>query len=160
MDGTVEATEVGLQVSVIAHEYNSEYGEGYIFYQSYSQGSYVDPGTVIEIKVSKGAEAKTYKCNLDITAPTPEEAPDYVSGTPVQLKLVTDDDNVLLETTASSFPHAANYYGLSAAGGTLTMSYTVTIQGPPTTDENGNQVAGATTTEQRSFNRRVEFTEE
>ena len=160
MDGTVEATEAGLQVSVIAHEFNAEYGEGYIFYQSYSQGSYVDPGTVIEIKVSKGAEAKTYKCNVNITAPTPEEAPDYVSGTPVQLKLVTDDGNVLLDTTASSFPQPANYYGLSAAGGTLTMSYTVTIQGPPTTDENGNQVAGATTTEPRSFNRRVEFTEE
>lgn len=160
-DGTFEAVELGLQIGSVSYVYNAEYGEGLICYQSYSHGSYVDPGTTIDIKVSQGPEAVTYKCNASITAPTTSEAPDYVSGTSVNIKLVTDDNQTLLDTTTSSFPQAANYYGLTASGGTITMTYQVTTQGTTTTDpETGETVNTPGTTEERSFTRRIEFVRE
>lgn len=161
-DGTFKAIEAGLQISSVSYVYveaDSEYAEGEICYQSYSQGSWVEPGTGLEIKVSKGPEKRTYKCNASITAPTAEEAPDY-SGGAVKLKLVTDDGTVLLDTTVTTFPQSVNSYGLTASGGTLTMTYTVTTESTTTTDENGNQVTVPGTTEEKDITRRIEFTVE
>lgn len=159
MDGTVEATEAKLQIGTVTHVYSDIYAEGLICYQSYSYGFYVEEGTVIDIRVSQGPEPKqtTYRCNTSIEAPTAEEAPDYVSGSTVGLKLVADDGEVLLETNTSGFPYSTNYAPLSVSGGTLTMTYTVTT---PVfeTDENGNQVEVSKTTEEKSFTRRIEFT--
>ena len=162
MDGTVEAHEAKLEIGTVSYVYNNEYADGLICYQSYSHGSWVEAGTRIDIKVSQGPEpqATTYKCNTNISAPTASEAPDYVSGSAVSLKLVADDGIVLLETTVSSFPYPANYYGLSSSGGTLTMTYTVTTPSSTTTDENGNEVTVPGTTESKSFTRRIEFTAE
>lgn len=159
-DGIVIALEAGLQVGEeIAYIYSNEYPEGQICYQSYSTGSYVEPDTVIDIKVSKGPEAETYRCNTSITAPTPEEAPDYASGMEVTIRLVTDDGQVLLDTRTSSFPQAANYYGLTSSGGTLTMTYSVTTEGTTTTDpETGETITTPGETQERSFSRRIDFT--
>ena len=159
-DGTVEAIEAGLTVGSVTYIYSDEVGEGMICYQSYSHGSYVDQGTSIDIKVSQGAQKVTYKCNANITAPTTSEAPDYVSGTEVSIKLTTDDGQVLLDTRTSSFPQAANYYGLGSSGGTIIMTYQVTTEGTTTTDENGNTVNVPGKTEDRSFTRRIEFVKE
>ena len=159
-DGIVIALEAGLQVGEeIAYIYSNEYPEGQICYQSYSTGSYVEPDTVIDIKVSKGPEAETYRCNTSITAPTPEEAPDYASGMEVTIRLVADDGQVLLDTRTSSFPQAANYYGLTSSGGTLTMTYSVTTEGTTTTDpETGETITTPGETQERSFSRRIDFT--
>lgn len=152
-DGTVKAVEAGLEIGGVTYEYNSEAQEGRIFYQSYTNGLYVAEGTTIDIKVSLGPAKHTYKCNASITAPTPEEAPDYTSGNEVSMKLVTDDGQVLLDTKTAAFPQAANYYGLSSQGGTLTMTYTV-----QTAVQDGDQAS--TVTEEKSFTRRIEFTQE
>ena len=162
MDGTVEANEAKLEIGTVSYVYNKEYAEGLICYQSYSHGSWVEQGTKIDIKVSQGPEPQnvTYKCNASISAPTTSEAPDFVSGSTVNLKLVADDGTVILETSTSNFPYAANCYGLSSSGGTLTMTYTVTTPSSTITDENGNEVTVPGTTESKSFTRRIEFTAE
>lgn len=161
-DGIIEAIERGLQVSDnIAYVFDPDYPAGQICYQSYSYGAYVAPGTTVEIKISKGPEAKTYRCNTSITAPTIEEAPDYVAGTEVAVKLVTDSGQVLLDATITGFPQAANYSGLTAAGGTITMTYNVTREGTTSTDPvTGETVTTPGATESRSFTRRIEFAEE
>ncbi|MCR2050264.1 Stk1 family PASTA domain-containing Ser/Thr kinase [Acetatifactor muris] len=163
-DGIAIALEAGLQIGDVAYVYHSEYPEGQICYQSHSINTYVAPETVIDIQVSKGPEpdaAPTYKCNASIMAPTPEEAPDYVAGTEVTVTLVTDDGKVLLETKTASFPQAANYYGLTASGGTVTMVYTVTVGGSTSQDPvTGEEVAVPGTPEERSFTRRIEFVPE
>ncbi|MCM1190890.1 MAG: Stk1 family PASTA domain-containing Ser/Thr kinase [Butyrivibrio sp.] len=161
MDGIVVATEAKLQIGTVSREYNAAYAEGLICYQSYSKDLEVAQGTVIQITVSLGPEPTPepsptlYKWNASIAAPTLEEAPDYTSGSTVHLKLVADDGLVLLDTSPSSFPYATNYYNLTSSGGTLTVTYTVTVreEGP---DENGE--VGAGTTEEKSFTRRIEFT--
>jgi len=141
-EATSEAKAAGLKIESVSYVYNSEYEAGQVCYQSYSQGSYVEPGTSMDLKVSKGPELYTYKCNTSIEAPSAAEAPDYVSGTEVTITFVADSGQQLLYTATAVFPQAANYYGLSAAGGTITMTYT-TGDG-----------------EMKSFTRRVEFVRE
>lgn len=161
-EGISDAVAEGLEIGEIIYEYNDapEYGEGVIFYQSCSVGISVEPGTVVDIKVSKGPQV-FYKFTGNISAPTAEEAPDYVAGTDVSLALVTDSGQILLETRTASFPQTASYYGLTAPYGTLMMTYTVTTGGTTSTDPNtGETVNIPGTTESRSFTRRVEFTPE
>ncbi|MCM1056802.1 MAG: Stk1 family PASTA domain-containing Ser/Thr kinase [Firmicutes bacterium] len=165
MDGIVVANEAKLQVGTVSYEYNTAYGEGLICYQSYSQDLEVDQGTIIQITVSRGPEPTPepsptlYRCNAGIAAPTLEEAPDYVTGSTVTLKLVADDGVVILETRTSSFPYSTNHNNLTSSAGTLTVTYTVTTQPEFDTDENGNQVeVKPGTTEEKSFTRRIEFT--
>lgn len=161
MDGRVEATELGLVVGSVAYVYSAEVEEGLICYQSYSHGSYVEEGTVIDLKVSQGAEQLTYRCNASIEAPTVEEAPDYVAGSEVHILLVPDGGTPLLDTTVTTFPQAANYHGLTASGGTLTMTYKITTAGSTTTDPNTGEVVNVPGEEQtKSFTRRIEFVPE
>ena len=151
----------GLSIGSVSYVFNSEVEEGLVCYQSTSQGSYVDPDTIIDIKVSQGTEKYTYRCNVVIDAPTREEAPDYTSGTEVHLKLVTDDDRVLLDTNLSGFPYSPNYSGLSASAGTLTMTYTVTLPASTSTDPNtGESITIPGGTEKKSFTRRIDFVRE
>lgn len=162
MDGIVKAGESGLQVESVTYEYNSAYAEGQICYQSYSTGLEVDKGTAIRITVSKGTEPTPtptlYKCNEGIAAPTFAEAPDYVAGTTVTLKLVADDGLVILETRTSRFPYATNHNNLTSSGGTLTVTYTVKTESVSGNDAEGNEVVTPGTEETKSFTRRIEFT--
>jgi len=75
--------------------------------------------------------------------------------------LVTDDGKVLLDTKTTTFPQAANYFGLTASGGTITMSYEVTTEGTTTTNpETGETVNVPGSKETKSITRRVEFVQE
>ena len=154
-------TEAGLTVNGVTYVYNTEYEAGKVCYQGYSGGSYVDHGTVVDIKVSKGAQPYTYKCNTYIEAPTEAEAPDYESGTEVTVVLVTDDGQELMNTKVTDFPKAANYYGLKSPGGTITMTYTVTGEGTTTIDpESGEQIVTPAEPMEKTFTRRIEFIRE
>ncbi len=160
-DGTFEAIEMGLQIGSVTYVYSSEVAEGLICYQSYSHGTYVDEGTALDIKVSQGTEALTYRCDTSIAAPTAAEAPDYVAGTEVKVKLVADDGTVLLETKTSAFPLTAKYYGLTSSSGTVTMTYKATVAGSTSTNpETGETVTVPGSTEEKSFTRTIEFIQE
>ncbi len=157
MDGIVVANEARVQIGSVTYEHNPYYPADQICYQSYSADLEVDVGTEIQITVSLGPETGTsalYRCNTNITAPTLEEAPDYVTNSSVTLKLVADDGTVVLETITSSFPYATNHNNLTSSGGTLTVTYTVTKDS--VVDENGTVIPGGT--ESKSFTRRIEFT--
>lgn len=161
MDGTVIALEKKLKIGTVTHEYSTEYPQDQICGQSYSPDLFVAENTVIDITVSLGPEPAPvlYKCNTSISAPTHEEAPDYVTGSTVSLKLVGDDGLVIFETNTASFPYATNHNNLSSAGGTLTVTYTVTTEPEFEQDAEGNQVeVKPGTTETKSFTRRIDFT--
>lgn len=161
MTATATIIEAGLYVKGVSYAANSEYAEGLVCYQSYSKGTFVEEGEGIEIIISKGPESVTYKCNTGIEAPTLAEAPDYVAGSEVRITFVTDDGKILLDTTTTSFPQAANYYGLTAPGGTITFYYTVMVGGSTTTDAaTGETITVPGTPETRSFDRRIEFVKE
>jgi len=160
-DGIIKVTESGLVIGDITTMYSDEVAEGLICYQSYSPETWVEDGTKLDIKVSQGKRNATYKCNASIAAPTVEEAPDYVTGTEVEIVLTADDGQVLMTTKTATFPQAANYYGLTSAGGTITMTYQVTVAGMTTTNPiTGETVTEPATQESRSFTRRIEFVQE
>jgi len=156
-DGTIKAHEAGLDIGGVSYVFSSDYPEGQICYQSYSNGSYVDPGTAMDIKVSLGPEENTYRCNASIAAPSLEEAPDYVSGTDVSVLLVTDSGQVLLETTTATFPISTNYSGIKSAGGTLTLTYRVAGE-PVINPDTGETIPGEL--QEKTVTRRLEFTVE
>ena len=159
-DGIVQITNAGLKVGTVVKEYSNAVAEGGICYQSYSEGTEVERGTSIDIKISLGPEQYTYKCNISVEAPSLEEAPEYIVGTEVAIKLVTDSGQVLLETKTTTFPQAINSYGINSAGGTLTLTYQVISLGTVTVDEQGNEIANPGSVEEKTVTRRVEFTRE
>ena len=159
-EGIVKITNAGLKVGTVVKEYSNEVAQGAICYQSYSEGTQVERGTTIDIKISLGPEQYTYKCNMSVEAPTLEEAPEYIVGTEVGIKLVTDSGQVLLETRTTTFPQAVNSYGINCAGGTLTLTYQVISVGTVTIDSEGNEITTPGSIEEKTITRRVEFVRE
>ena len=152
--------EAGLQVGLVGEMNSEEYEEGLVCYQSYTEGSYVEQNTEIDFKVSLGSENVTYKYNASIEGPTIEEAPGYVAGTSVSVTIVADNGKILMDTTTTTFPLAANYYGITSSKGTITFTYTVTTESTTSTNEAGEIITIPGGTESRSFTRTVEFVEE
>ena len=153
--------EQGLTIGSVGEMASEEYPADQICYQSYSYGSFVEPGTAVDVKVSTGPTAVTYRYNGSIEAPSPEEAPEYIAGTPVNITIVAEDGKILMESTpVTTFPYSTNYYGIKSPRGTITFTYTVTTGSITSTDENGNQQVVPGTTENRSFTRDVEFVQE
>ena len=136
-------TEAGLQIRSVSHVNHSQIAEGLVCYQSYSQGSYVAPGTLMEIHISLGPAH--YQYNGNITAPTMQEAPEYSSGMSVNLVITTQAGQEIYNTTVTSFPQPVNFYGVPSPGATVTFSYTVTVDGVE---------------QQKSFTRKLQFTKE
>ncbi|MCH5275495.1 MAG: Stk1 family PASTA domain-containing Ser/Thr kinase [Lachnospiraceae bacterium] len=160
-EATIKLIEAGLAVGAVSQMYSEEYAEGLVCYQSYSDGSYVDQGVTVDFKVSLGSAAVTYQYNAGIEAPTLEEAPDYVAGTPISISLVAEDGKILLENTSvTTFPYAANFFGIKSPRGTITFTYAVTTESTTATDEAGNTVVVPGTTESKTFTREVTFTQE
>lgn len=71
-DAIAKLTAAGLKYSVTSYEYSDSYQAGYVMYQNYSEGEKVAPDTVINIKISKGAEPE--QPEEPVTPPT--ENPD------------------------------------------------------------------------------------
>lgn len=159
-EAIIKLIEAGLAIGSTGQINSNEYEEGLVCYQSYSYGSYLDPGTAVDIKVSLGAENITYGYNASIEAPTLAEAPDYVPGTSVNVTMVADNGKVLMDTTVTIFPLTADFHGILSPRGTITFSYTVTTESTTITNEAGEIVTIPGTTDTRSFSRSVEFIRE
>lgn len=161
MDATVELTEAGLSVGTITPENNDQVAADLICYQSYSVGSYVESGTRIDLKISAGVEAVTYKFNATIVAPTVEEDPQFKAGTSVKIVLKGDDNVVLLETQTSTFPQSVNINNIKTSAGIITLTYVVTTEGTTTTNpETGETVTTPGASTEKVINRPVSFIQE
>lgn len=131
---TLEAA--GLVVGKIEQSYSSEYGAGLICYQSYTSGTTVAEGTVVDLKISIGSETATYSCNLSIQAPA-----DYTGGN-AEVILTTADGTQQLwySQNVTSFPVSINLSGFSSSSeyGIVTISYLKSVE-EVVTDSDGNQ---------------------
>ncbi|MCM1388048.1 MAG: Stk1 family PASTA domain-containing Ser/Thr kinase [Bacillus sp. (in: Bacteria)] len=156
MDAVATLTESGLTVGTISQVNNEDAALiDKICYQSFSVGSYVDKGTVIDLKVSIGPSAVTYKYADNITAPT--EDGDYQSGMNVTVTITTADGTQLLNTQTSSFPVGVNYTGIKSATGTIQFRFTVTT--PASTNPDTGETIEETSIE-KTVNREISFTAE
>lgn len=149
--------ESGLPVGTVGRVTNEDFPENQVCYQSYSVGSFVDPGTPIDLKISMGGKAATYSYSGNITGPTREEDPDYNSeGTTVKVTIVTADGTKLLDTQTTSFPVAVNYSGIKSSTGKITFQYTNVKQSTPTQEGEAPEEVR----EEKTIERTIEFTEE
>lgn len=152
--------EAGLPVGTVGQINNEDFPEGQVCYQSYSVGSFVDPGTAIDIKISMGGKAATYSYSGNINGPTREEDPEYNSeGTTVKVTIVTADGTKLLDTQTTSFPVAVNYSGIKSPTGTITFEYT-NVKRVETGTAEGDTPATEEVKEPKKIERIIEFTEE
>ena len=153
--------KAGLVVGGVSDTYHNDIANGLVCYQSYSKGTYLAPGTTVDIVISKGVENATYRCNLSIEAPTAQEAPDYVPGSQVHMILTADNSKILMDIRTESFPYAINHYGITASGGILTFEYTVPAQNLTTVDPvTGETIVISGEAQTKTFQRRVEFVKE
>ncbi len=134
----------GFVVSTVHEVYHSEIQAGLVCYQSYSEGSFVAPGTTFMLHVSLGPGS--YGFTGDIAAPSAQEAPNYVPGQDVSIVIVADNGVEVYNHTTSSFPESVSFHGMAVSGGTVTFTYTAATE--------------PGVTEQKSFTRRIEFTAE
>ncbi len=161
-DATIALIEAGLTPGVVEEVNNSDVSlTGLICYQSYSFGSYVEEGTVVDMKLSIGPKEVTYKYNGSIPAPAVEEDPDYQNGMSVHVVMQTADGTTLLDTTTNSFPISVNYAGIKSANGTITFTYTITTEATEVIDPNTGEVTTVPgTSTEKTVTRQIEFTAE
>ena len=119
----------------------------------------MDKGTVIDLKVSIGPAAVTYKCAENITAPT--EDSEYQPGMNVTVIMTTADGTQLINTQTTSFPIEVVRTGLKSATGTVQFTFTVTTPASLATDPNtGEQITVEGTSTEKTVTREVTFTAE
>ncbi|MBP5153263.1 MAG: Stk1 family PASTA domain-containing Ser/Thr kinase [Lachnospiraceae bacterium] len=160
-DAVLTLIEKGFTIGSTDQVYNDVYAEGYICYQSVPGGSDAPKGTVIDIQVSRGPAPEvpeTYSFSASILPPSVEDG-EYSSGTPVTITIADNSGKVLKEFTTETFPYSINMSGFtSTPGGTITLKYTITVQGEPVTDPNTGEVTvPAGTTEERTLVREITF---
>ncbi len=131
---TLEAA--GLVVGKVEESYSAEYGAGLICYQSFAEGTTVNQGTIVDLKISIGTEVATYSCNLSIPAPA-----DYTGGN-AEVILTTADglQQLWYSQNVTSFPVNINLSGFSSSSayGIVTISYLKSVE-QIVTDSEGNQ---------------------
>ena len=157
-EATIVIYENQLTIGTVGKIYTTEYPEGTVCYQSEPQGSYVNPKTAIDIKISLGAVATTYYFDDPILAPTTEEAPDYVPGTMVHVMLKTEGGQILYDRDTSDFPLTTSFQGLSSSRGTIIMTYTVLGEATTVTNpETGEVTTVPGEKQEKTIVREVDF---
>lgn len=154
--------ESGLQLGAVG-EVNHEDPAltGLVCYQSYSVGTYVDAGTVVDINISVGPAQATYRFMEAIAGPTPEEDPAYRAGTMVTVTLMADDGTQLLSTQTASFPiEQQNITGIKSPTGYILFQYMNVTEGSSVTNEDGSVSAIEGTSESKEIRRPIQFMEE
>ena len=161
MDAAAELTAAGLTPGAVEETTNEDAAlMGKVCYQSYSVGSYVNAGTVIDMKVSTGLGTSTYSFIGNIAGPGEEDG-DYASGTEVTVVLATSDGQEIYRTTTSAFPLPMNVAGITGAdSGLITFFYYVDLPATTTTDEAGNVITIPGGREDRNLSRAVKFAKE
>jgi len=116
-------TDLGLVCKSVSEEYSDTVESGKVCYQSYTEGSSIDEGTEIDLKLSLGPEPRYYNFNHHVAAP-----PRYTGGTATVI-LTAPDGSELWNSTTASFPVQINLSNIYAVPkGTLTITYTVYVQ--------------------------------
>ena len=162
MDAIVMLTEAGLVVGTVSEVNHDDLSlSGKVCYQSYSADTYVDKGTVIDLRVSIGAREATYYYSGSITAPT--EDPDYESGMSVLINVTgADGSSIISNRNVEVFPYdIPRIDGIKTPVGTITLTFTVVKESVTVTDpETGETTTTEGSTTQKTVTREVTFTQE
>lgn len=158
-DALAKLIEAGLTVGKTTSVNSDTIEKDMICQQGVTADTYVEKGTAVDLQISLGPKAVTYKYEAEIAAPSATEAPDYVSGVTVSFVVKDGNGKAFIEASTVSFPYKpATCYGITTAEGTIEFTYDVVKQ-TESTDAEGNKVIN-TTTEKKTFTRPVTFVQE
>ena len=155
---TLTLIEAGLKVGSVTEVSNADANlNGLICNQTPTVGTKIPKDSAVSLELSTGPAASvTYSYSANIEAPTAAEDSSYVSGTTVQVALVSSDGTQLLNTSTTAFPITVNYTGIKSPTGVLKMVYAITT--PTVTDPaTGTKTGG--TTETHTVTRAITFTQ-
>ena len=155
---TLTLIEAGLKVGSVTEVSNADANlNGLICNQTPTVGTKIPKDSAVSLELSTGPAASvTYSYSANIEAPTAAEDSSYVSGTTVQVALVSSDGTQLLNTSTTSFPITVNYTGIKSPTGVLKMVYAITT--PTVTDPATGTTTGGTT-ETHTVTRAITFTQ-
>ncbi|MGL5260349.1 MAG: Stk1 family PASTA domain-containing Ser/Thr kinase [Lachnospiraceae bacterium] len=161
MDAVLRLKELGLEAGSIEQTTNSDESLiDKVCYQSYSVGSRVKKGTVIDLKISIGVGESSYSFVGSIAGPG-EEDENYRTGIQTTVILNTSVGTEIYRTNTTTFPLNLNITGIKGAeDGIITFIYTVDVPGSSVTNENGEVITTPGSTEERSIQRSVRFAKE
>ena len=162
MEATSLLIEAGLEPGVVS-EVNHEDASlsGLVCYQSYSVGSFVEAGTVVDFSISLGPAQATYRFSEGIPSPTQEEDPKYKAGTLVTVTLTADDGTQLLSTQSSDFPiPQQNITGIKVGTGVILLQYQNVTEASSVTNEDGSVTTTEGSVEDKEIRRVVNFVQE
>lgn len=141
MDAISILTESGLLVGQQT-DMNDENPDliGRVCYASYTVGAAVEPGTVIDIGISKGPKEATYMYQDAILSPADLD-PDYKEGTECTVTVTGQSGKEYVKTTVRSFPiTTVNLKGVPDPAAAITYEYYVEEPAHTETNENGETV--------------------
>ena len=155
---TLTLIEAGLKVGSVTEVSNADANlNGLICNQTPTVGTKIPKDSAVSLELSTGPAASvTYSYSANIEAPTAAEDSSYVSGTTVQVALVSSDGTQLLNTSTTAFPITVNYTGIKSPTGVLKMVYAITT--PTGTDPATGTTTGGTT-ETHTVTRAITFTQ-
>ena len=155
---TLTLIEAGLKVGSVTEVNNADANlNGLICNQTPTVGTKILKDSTVSLELSTGPAASVaYSYSANIEAPTAAEDSSYVSGTTVQVALVSSDGTQLLNTSTTSFPITVNYTGIKSPTGVLKMVYAVTT--PTVTDPATGTTTGGTTAT-HTVTRAITFTQ-
>ncbi len=157
-DALAKLIEAGLTVGKTTSVNSDTIEKDMICQQGVTADTYVEKGTAVDLQISLGPKAVTYKYDAEITAPTATEAADYVAGMSVSIVVKDGNGKAFIEASTVSFPYKpATCYGIQTASGTIEMTYKV--EHPEVTDDAGN-VTTPPSEEIKTFTRPVTFVQE
>jgi len=143
----------GLTCGTVSESNSDTVAVGLVMSQSYNPGIAVAEGTAINIVISAGPKAVTYKYVTTLSAPT-----GYTGGQ-VTVKITAADGDTRSFTT-NTFPCAVNEAGFKVNSGTITYTYNVETTEVGFDDETGNTTEYTTTNTITTSPVSVTFTQE
>ncbi len=159
MDAMVILQEAGLAMGNVTEVTNEDPAlAGFVCYQNYSVGNYVEKGTVIDLQVSIGPAEALYSYAGSISGPTAQEDAYYKEGTSVTVTLTAADGTQLLSTQTTSFPLPVNFSNIKASAGTLLLQYLNTREAQSITHDDGSVETIEGTIESKEIRREITFT--
>lgn len=124
-DAIAALSDAGLELGNVSLEASTDYQEGHVTYQSYSEGESVAKGTKVDITLSTGAEQYSGTVTIDIN---PFDYLDYADGEQAEIILtVVQDGQPGVDIydqmcDSSSFPLPVSFTMSSPSDCTVTMS--------------------------------------
>lgn len=126
---------LGLTISSVSSDYSDTVPEGCVIEQSISEGTFVNPGTAVTLKVSLGKKVETYSLNNYTIDKKDVKIPEDAEGITANITLYkSEGEDKIASWTTTSFPFSVSQGNIeNCSEGYFIIDWSWSV-----TDEEGN----------------------